>query len=228
MTPRCTELDLFFDGELDTAPAAAFRDHLASCERCQRVLLGRMQEAVATDAAGAASARASLGAEPPPVAVADAPVAISEARRAAFRRRILVYAAPAVAAAAVLPFLWFKAHTSDPLALDCPIKYGSTRARGMAHVGDVLHPIASGERHRAIMVYLERDLRAACPGDGQCSEAQDKLELLVSLKEPGMYTVVALGSDDELPRPVPGKTLDELLAQCTRIHCERRTIQVED
>jgi len=43
----CAELDSFFDGELGEAEAAAFRDHLATCERCQRVLSGRMQESVA-------------------------------------------------------------------------------------------------------------------------------------------------------------------------------------
>lgn len=46
--PGCTDLELFFDRELETeAQEAAFRDHLASCERCQEKLHGLMQEATA-------------------------------------------------------------------------------------------------------------------------------------------------------------------------------------
>lgn len=41
----CDDLDEFFDGELTgTARADAFRGHLGSCERCTRVLEGRMHE----------------------------------------------------------------------------------------------------------------------------------------------------------------------------------------
>jgi len=44
----CSDLELFFDDELETeAQAAAFRDHLASCARCQEKLDGLMQEMVA-------------------------------------------------------------------------------------------------------------------------------------------------------------------------------------
>ena len=45
--PACTNLDAFFDAELYPDEADAFRVHLATCERCQRVLHGRMQEQVA-------------------------------------------------------------------------------------------------------------------------------------------------------------------------------------
>jgi len=45
MTERCDDLDLFFDRELETEASQAFRDHLATCARCQRVLQGRMLEA---------------------------------------------------------------------------------------------------------------------------------------------------------------------------------------
>lgn len=44
--PSCPALDAFFDGEL-LAAAATFRDHLATCERCQQTLDGRMREQVA-------------------------------------------------------------------------------------------------------------------------------------------------------------------------------------
>ena len=260
MTPRCTELDLFFDGELEADRAAAFRDHLATCERCQRVLLGRMQEAVAADTAAeddidsvapdaaapdpvvdmadpgaelAAAPRASRAMEAAPVPdepepIAEVAVPISDAHRAACRRRVLVYAAPIVAAAAALPFIWLTGHDDAPLAFECPIVPGSTRTRG-AHVGDTLHPIVRGDRHRALVVYFERqELRAACPGNAQCSETDGTLELRFRLNEPGTYTVVALGSDEVIPQPAPGETLEAFLAHCTGIHIARTTTSVDD
>ena len=45
----CETLDEFFDGEVAEDAADAFRQHLASCSRCSRVLLGRMQEAAITN-----------------------------------------------------------------------------------------------------------------------------------------------------------------------------------
>ena len=51
MSPACRNLESFFDGELAAEAAAGFRAHLASCDRCQRVLSGRMQEEMITDAA---------------------------------------------------------------------------------------------------------------------------------------------------------------------------------
>lgn len=261
MTARCTDLDLFFDGELDADQAAEFRNHLATCERCERVLHGRMQEEMAaagsglaaapgelersaeaatTDdgvaAAGAAgrdatriaSTRAHVEAEP--VADAVAPAPRSDATATTGRhRRILAYVASAAAAAVALPLLWPRKPVDGPLALDNQIEHGTTRARGMAHVGDILRSAARGERHRAIWVYFERgDLRAACPGNGQCSEADGELVLRVTLKEPGVYTVVALGSDNEIPPPAPGKSLDELLAaHGAGVHHERKTVEVD-
>lgn len=63
MTERCDDLDLFFDRELETEAAQAFRDHLASCGRCQRVLQGRMLEAavVTREQAGPDSCRSTPG-----------------------------------------------------------------------------------------------------------------------------------------------------------------------
>lgn len=43
----CETLDEFFDGEARGDVAAAFRQHLADCNRCAQKLLGRMQEAIA-------------------------------------------------------------------------------------------------------------------------------------------------------------------------------------
>ena len=43
----CSDLELFFDRELDIVQEDAFRDHLADCERCQKKLHGLMLEKVA-------------------------------------------------------------------------------------------------------------------------------------------------------------------------------------
>lgn len=48
----CDDLDEFFDRELDGARAQAFRDHLPGCERCTRVLEGRMHEMTVIHASG--------------------------------------------------------------------------------------------------------------------------------------------------------------------------------
>lgn len=45
----CPLLDQFVDGELPADQVASFREHLGGCLRCQRVLRGRMQEAVTAD-----------------------------------------------------------------------------------------------------------------------------------------------------------------------------------
>jgi len=65
MTERCEDLDQFFDRELGAEAAQEFRDHLATCTRCQEVLLGRMLEAEVV-AGEAAPPRTEL--VPPPVA----------------------------------------------------------------------------------------------------------------------------------------------------------------
>jgi hypothetical protein len=66
MSERCDDLDQFFDRELGTEAAHAFRDHLATCARCQRALHGRMLEAavVASDHAGQPSVVADHAGQP--------------------------------------------------------------------------------------------------------------------------------------------------------------------
>jgi hypothetical protein len=139
MTERCTDLDAFFDGELAADQADRFRHHLPTCERCQRVLDGRMQESIAVRA----PARASRARDPAPAlaaAIASAAPAVTaltgtapavdrepgapdsaapaaartRARRGPTRAvcvRALTYAVPLVAAAAAIP-LWL-AHRGD-------------------------------------------------------------------------------------------------------------------
>jgi hypothetical protein len=49
----CETLDEFFDGEAREDVATAFRLHLVDCERCVRMLHGRMlEELVANDSPG--------------------------------------------------------------------------------------------------------------------------------------------------------------------------------
>lgn len=226
MTVRCSDLDLFFDGELDADPAAAFRDHLVTCERCRAVLHGRIQEAVIAQAS-----RGEPGEVAPAAAAADAssPAAHAATARAAAtaphvvadhaprarrgRRRVLVYLAPVLAAAAALPLLWPGKRDDGPLELATDVEHTGPAARGSTHVGDVLRSTVRGERHRALWVYLDdRDLVAACPNDERCTQRDDRITLRLPLALPGRYAVVALGSQQAIPPPASGKTLDELLA----------------
>lgn len=276
MTLRCTDLDVFFDGELDADQAAAFRDHLATCERCQRVLHGRMQEEIAAQAdaaaepadaipiataraaraaaASTASASAPAASTPGPNApvasassaggssthaaaasppAAGAPAASSSREPApgrSSRRRVLVYLAPVLVAAVALPLLWLgKRNDGGPLEFTCDIEQGGPTARGSVHVGDILRSTVRGERHRALWVYFEgHELVAACPNDARCSNDGNDMVLRLTLKQRGQYTVVALGSDDAIPPPAPGGTLDEqLAAQSAGIHSQRRRIEVD-
>ncbi len=94
MSPSCDDLDPFFDGELPAEGAAAFREHLGGCARCQRALRGRMLEALVvtpSQEAGDAATRV------------PAAVALRAPRRT--RRWAWV---PAVAAAAAAVALWWK------------------------------------------------------------------------------------------------------------------------
>lgn len=207
MSARCADLDEFFDGELTDDQAAAFRDHLGTCERCQAVLLGRMQEGIAAQS-------------PAPIAV---PAQRSRARR---RSRMVAYAAAPVLATAAGMALWLGHGREAGFALSLAIDQGE-QARGgpaaaprprvasghhSAHVGDTVRPRAHGEPYQAIWIYLdERELVAACPRDGaRCSTAGDELALELRLSTRGQYTIVALGSRDPLPEP--GATADEAIA----------------
>jgi cellulose synthase operon protein C len=94
VSPSCDDLDPFFDGELPKEGAAAFRDHLGGCARCQCALRGRMLEAsVVPPSQGAADAASMV----------PAAVALRSPRR--IRRWAWV---PAVAAAAAAAVVWWK------------------------------------------------------------------------------------------------------------------------
>jgi hypothetical protein len=238
MTERCADLDEFFDGELAAEQADAFREHLVTCERCQRILDGRMQESVtvrvpttwidrpATRArsAGAAApvlaARMAHEAASAPVGLPIAPIDPRRApRRARSCGRLLVYAAPLLAAAAAVPLWLGRAEPEFQLSLAIARAPGTERGveaavprRGhAAHTRDVLRSTVQGERHQAIWVYLdERELFLRCPDDVRCRSADGELTLELTLAARGSYAIVAVGSSE--PIPAPGPTLDTTLA----------------
>ena len=117
MTERCEDLDLFFDRELEPAAEQAYRDHLATCTRCQEVLLGRMLEAAVVGEERASRPSIDpipiLGADggpPPPERPAEPPAGSPEPpdrpTRLDRRRALLVAAAILPAAAVAVLVLW--------------------------------------------------------------------------------------------------------------------------
>jgi anti-sigma factor RsiW len=246
MTERCTDLDEFFDGELAADQANVFWDHLATCERCQEVLHGRMQESVVAHVHQAHAAPAVTAPDaaapavvprPGPPATAAPAMAREPARRPWSYRRAVVYAAPLLAAAAAVP-LWL-GHRSEPafelsLAIDrAPAAERGAGAgvprRGLAaHTGDVLRPTVRGERHQAIWVYLdERDLILRCPDDVRCRSADGELALELPLTTRGRYAIIAVGSGEALP--APGPTLDRTLAtaRTAGVHTQIKYVDVD-
>jgi len=236
MTSRCADLDEFFDGELAPDQADEFRNHLVGCERCQRMLLGRMQEDLAAhvDVGGVGHTVAT----PAPVgAVTTAPAAALAAPAAATTstavtpmrapprrgslRRTAIYLGPALAAAAAAVTLWFprapavgfQATLEFDRAAVTQVSRSESPTRGhAAQVGDVARAKVEGERHRAIWVYLdERDLVFACPKDDpRCATDDGDLTLRLPLTARGQYAVMSLGSSE--PISSPRATLDEALA----------------
>jgi hypothetical protein len=271
---RCADIDLFFDHELDADQAAAFRDHLPGCARCQSVLDGRMQEFMAVQPPAIEPVLRPLPLprplaqplprrlpEPLPQVVAESlprvaappapsPAAIAQAipppaqpvvrsrPPANGNRRLVLYMAPALAAAAALA-LWISVRNRRG---DAGLEVESTiaaadgaRPRATSHVraadahaplsadpkqptdaalNSVLHTTARGDG-RTILVYLDdRELRLACPGNdrnlGKCRRAAGAVMLELPLTVRGHYAVVTLERDElsEAKRI----TFDELIA----------------
>ena len=130
MTARCSDLDPFFDQELPRDATREFREHLGCCDRCQRLLRGRMIEAAmvsdaqlerrprtAGDAVGAVSVP-SLS-PPPPSEPAVVPRAHAIVREVRARRRLLAGgAAVAVAGSLALALAPMRAGPpATPVAL---------------------------------------------------------------------------------------------------------------
>ena len=170
----CSQLDEFFDAELDTAAAAAFRDHLTTCDRCQAALRGRMQEAMVTDEA-----------QP---AVLALPVR---------RTRYYAMIGAAVALAAAVALVWQLKRPAPPqvaqLGVTLTLEQGATKMRGQpAHVGDRVHVKAVGQ----LWVYRgDHELLLACPGGAGCRSGGADLDLKVM----GTYQFVSLAPTTVVP-----------------------------
>lgn len=248
MTERCADLDEFFDGELVADHADAFRHHLPTCERCQRVLHGRMQESVVARAPSGhreqavpgaparVEASACVGSDTSAPAMGRTAAPGQPARRWRLHRAV-AYAAPLLAAAAAIP-IWL-AHRSESgfqmaLAIErAPVtERGAGTAvprRGMsAHTGDVLRPEVRGERHQAIWVYLdEHELILRCPEEDRCHGADGELAVELPLTARGTYAVVAAGSSAAIP--APEATLDRTLAaaRIAGVHTQVQYVDVD-
>ena len=237
MTERCADLDEFFDGELAADQADAFRDHLATCERCQRVLHGRMQESVAVRVPAVGLAPATAGAGPAPAARTAVPPA--DPRPGRRLGRFVIYGAPILAAAAAVAVRLTPSPAPEfqlAIAFDRtePIQRSRERA-GLtqrvltAHVGDVVRSSVHGKRYQAIWVYRDdRELVMSCPKDGgSCSTTDGDLTLQLRLRAYGTYTIVGLGSSE--PIPEARGTVDETLVfiRSAGVHSERRDIRVD-
>jgi hypothetical protein len=239
MTERCADLDEFFDGELAVDQASAFRDHLASCDRCQRVLHGRMQESVAVRVPAVGLAPATAGAGPVLAARTAVPPAPADPRPGRRRRRFAIYAAPILAAAAAVAlrlipppapeFQLVVALDHTDLSQRSRERAGLTQRALTAHVDDVVRSSVHGKRYRAIWVYLDdRELVTSCPKDGgSCSTTDGDLTLQLRLRAHGTYTIVGLGSSE--PIPEARATVDETLVfiRSAGVHSERRAIRVD-
>lgn len=241
----CTDLDPFFDGELPKEAMAAFREHLAACPRCQAALRGRMQEETALEKRPERGAQHRLAGASPAYAVP-----LPDKHRA--RRRMFVYLAPALAAAAAVA-IWLvgtrgdpatssarsgAGRTSSPTEMTLAIERRGVGARSgagaaggrrglVAQVGDVLRSTVRGEDHRAIWVYLEdRELVTACPDGPGCRNDGGSLALELRVSAPGRYSVIAISSAQ--PIGTPHGPLDVMLGSIAAVgaHFEIKRVDV--
>ena len=168
----CSQFDEFYDGELAVAPTTAFRDHLATCDRCQASLRGRMQETLVLDEA--------------------APAVVIPIRR---MRYAAIGAMVAVAAAVAL--VWSLKSGKPPqvaeLGVTLTIEKGAATMRGQsAHVGDRVHVKAAGQ----LWIYRgDHELVLACPGHAGCRAGGADIDLAAM----GSYQFVSLGATSVVP-----------------------------
>jgi anti-sigma factor RsiW len=193
VTPRCDDLDAFVDGELPAERAAEFRDHLASCSRCQDALRGRMLEAAI-----------AAGEKP------KSEVAIDELAPRRSRRRWGAVTGGLAAVAAAAAAVWaVKFSGSDPagtdgqLAFGVAVQRGGTQVRGGAAVGDTIHATASGGgSYRAVWIYRDdRELVLACPGGRTCRDEAGGVAADLIVPSVGEYAIVVMASAKPLPQP---------------------------
>jgi anti-sigma factor RsiW len=173
-------------------------------------------------------------------------------QRGAGGSRMLIYLAPALAAAAAVA-IWLMGIRGDPATsavgsgaarLSSPIEFSlaierrgvGTRSgavaagegRGsVAQVGDILRSTVHGEGHRAIWVYLEdRELVTACPDGPGCRNAGGGLALELRLSAPGRYSLLAISSAQ--PILTPHGPLDGILGSIASMgaHFEIKRVDV--
>lgn len=199
MSPECADLDLFFDGELPAEAAAGFRAHLATCDRCPRVLRGRMQEEVIAQAADHHAAQPA------------APATARKPRRILYLTQVMA----AAAAAATWLLVVRPAVPAEPIAFSLSIDHTNVATRSSAaHIGDVARLVVRGPGHRALWVYLgERELVVACPGGAGCGGDDHQLALELPLRAPGSYAIIAIVSAQ--PIAPPQGAVDVMLSAAT-------------
>ncbi|HEX7843766.1 MAG TPA: hypothetical protein VF469_40105 [Kofleriaceae bacterium] len=168
------------------------------------------------------AALAQLGAEHEPPEGWEARVLAAVRAEQQPRRpwwRIAVPALTLATAAGIAVLIWWpRAPSPGPLAFvvvaESPTQVrgaqrGPTRVRGEGVearvVGDVVHAtVSGGAGRRAIRVYRnEAELVIACPGSSACRVSRDRITVDLTLDKVGLYTVVAIASEEALPA-MPG------------------------
>jgi hypothetical protein len=165
------------------------------------------------------AALARLGAEHEPPAGWEGKV-LAQIEQGRWWRRLLRWkiAIPmaATATAAIVIVLLIPRDRALDLALDVR-KSGKVLRGGAggADVGDGMRAIATGgDGHRAVWVYHDDRLVAACPGRSACISTEDETVAELELKLAGHYLVVALTSRS--PIAAPGGAYDSDVAAAQR------------
>ena len=161
------------------------------------------------------AALARLGAEHEPSAGWEDKVLAQVEQGGRWRRLLrwkigLPIAATAAIAAAIAIVLLIP--REQPLVLALDYRKSGELFRGEVHtIGERLRAVATGgDGHRAVWVYRDDQLVAACPGGGGCITGDDETIAEVVLKLAGRYAVVALTSRS--PISAPGGAFDRDVA----------------
>jgi hypothetical protein len=112
------------------------------------------------------------------------------------------FAVPAVAAAVIAPVVVLRSPSELHLELKLSSDRGIQVVRGTSvQVGDVVHATATGSGYRAVWIYHNDALVAACPGAAQCrvSDAATIADLTPSAI--GEYVIIALASRSPISTP---------------------------
>ncbi len=208
MTLPCSHLDEFFDGELAAGDTDAFRAHLATCDRCQHALSGRMQEVMVAGEAAATNV-------------------VIPIERARARTRRFAVGVTMIAVAAAIVLVWsLRSRMPGPpaqVALDVTltIERGAITMRGQsAHVGD---HVRATTRNALWVYHGDHELLLACPGSPTCQADGADIELTA----PGTYSFVILAPSTSLPAPRGSVDSDVSAAVQAGIRHRIETLDVE-